>query len=148
LLVPVSSEFSRLGLCGHTGTVIVSHALFRSTTKTTPISLQKKFTIETARSLASASRIYGFCCSVWPRHASKLLMHLKNSEILGPATSSLMRRPASKSVIRWLGLWNTRIYKRLWIKYKHIFLLKIWLEFNKTSSLKVLLISQKPFLSV
>jgi hypothetical protein len=145
--MPASSEFNRLGLCGHTGTAIVSHALFRSTTKTTPICLQKRFTTEMARSLALASRIYGFCCSVWLRHASRPLKYLKNSEIYDLATSSWMRRRASRSVIRWLGLWNTRIYKRLWIKYKHISLLKIWLEFSKTSSLKVLLILQKPFLS-
>jgi hypothetical protein len=62
LLVPVSSEFSRLGLCGHTGTVIVSTAIFRSTIKTIPIYSHRRFTIEMVRSLGSTNRIFGFYC--------------------------------------------------------------------------------------
>jgi hypothetical protein len=72
LLLPHDHAFNRAGLCGNTGTLLVSPSPRSSPTTTTPTSSAKKSTTEKDSRPSSLRPSCGECCSVFQKQAGRL----------------------------------------------------------------------------
>ena len=96
LLLPIEHNFSRSGLCGNTGTLIVIRFPHSSPTTTTPTCSAKKSTTERASRPTSHKHSCGACSSAFPRLSGRRRQRGRDWATSGPRTSSSTKREASK----------------------------------------------------
>ena len=133
-------------MCGHTGTAIVTHCLFRWTIRTTRICSLMRYTTAEGRSLGSQR----FRCGTFYTVSSEPMVRPARSSrrllILGLTISSSIRTGTSRLRPTFPGLSRLPISSRPWTRNQPTFLLKIWTGFPGNKSLMVLV--RSPWLSL
>jgi hypothetical protein len=145
LLLPKAHSFSRAGLCGNTGTLVVTVPSCRSTTKIIPTSsLKKSITAKDSRASFHRPK-FGFCSIAWSRLASRPPPWVRSWGTFAPKISFWMRKGTSKFPIPSLGLYRLLTSKSRLTRQRPISHLKISSKSKKEKILRVPQNYPRPF---